>query len=150
MQIDTFADKRMKILYALSFMRGGMAQVWAANETHVVLANTSTFNTLEGLLTLIERTFGNPDKERTARAQLHTLRMTPGMTAEEYMANFEMISGRTGFNNATIEDTYVWGLPQSILLKVYSQTSLPSGMDNWKAVVHNLDCLQKGYAELKQ
>src|SRR5882724_4362129 len=23
-------------------------------------------------------------------------------------------------------------------------------MDNWKAIVHNLDCLQRGYAELKQ
>ena len=33
MQANTFADKRMKILYALSFMCGGMAQVWAANET---------------------------------------------------------------------------------------------------------------------
>jgi len=84
MQIDAFADERMKILYALSFMCRGMAQVWAANETSMVLANTLTFNTLEGLLASVERTFGDPDKERMARAQLHTLRMTPGMTAEEY------------------------------------------------------------------
>ena len=84
-----------------------MAQVWAANETSMVLANTSTFNTLEGLLALIERTFGDPDKERTACTQLHALRMTPGMTAEEYMANFEMISGRTSFNDAALEDTYI-------------------------------------------
>src|SRR5882724_4086407 len=107
MQIDTFTDERMKILYTLSFMHGGMAQVWAANETSTVLANTSTFNTLEGLLASIKRTFSDPDKERMARAQLHTLRMTPGMTAEEYTANFEMISGRMGFNDATLEDTYV-------------------------------------------
>jgi len=33
------------------------------------------------------------------------------MTAEEYTANFEMISGRTGFNDATLEDAYVRGLP---------------------------------------
>ena len=33
MQIDAFTDERMKILYVLSFMHGGMAQVWAANET---------------------------------------------------------------------------------------------------------------------
>jgi len=46
-------------------------------------------------------------RERTSCAQLHALRMTPGMTAEEYMANFEMISGRTGFNDATLEDAYV-------------------------------------------
>src|SRR5882724_8713404 len=135
MQIDACADKRMKILYALSFMHGGMAQVWAANETSMVLANMLTFNTLEGLLASVERTFGDPDKE---------------MTAEEYTANFEMISGRTGFNDASLEDAYVQGLPQSILLKVYSQTSLLSGMDNWKAVVCNLDHLQRGYAELKQ
>jgi len=50
MQIDAFANERMKILYALSFIHGGMAQIWAANETSTVLANTSTFNTLEGLL----------------------------------------------------------------------------------------------------
>jgi len=31
MQLDTFADERMKILYALSFMHGGIAQVWAEN-----------------------------------------------------------------------------------------------------------------------
>src|SRR5882724_8876260 len=68
MQIDAFANERMKILYMLSFMRRGMAQVWAANETSVVLANMSTFNTLEGLLASIEGTFGNPDKERMAHA----------------------------------------------------------------------------------
>src|SRR6266481_7446055 len=32
MQADTFADERMKFLYALCFMHGGMAQVWAANK----------------------------------------------------------------------------------------------------------------------
>src|SRR5882724_5427881 len=150
MQINAFANERMKILYALSFMSGGMAQVWAANETSATLANTSTFNTLEGLLMSIEKTFGDPDRERTACTQLHALKMMPGMTAEEYTANFEMLSRRTGFNKAALEDAYVQGLPQSILLKVYSQTSLPSGMDNWKAVVHNLDHLQRGYAKLKQ
>ena len=31
MQANTFADKRMKVLYALSFMCGGTAQVWLAN-----------------------------------------------------------------------------------------------------------------------
>ena len=37
MQANTFTDERMKILYALSFMRGGTAQVWAANETIAVI-----------------------------------------------------------------------------------------------------------------
>ena len=61
MQIEAFADERMKILYVLSFMCRGMAQVWAENETSVVLANMPTFDTLMALLAAIEKTFSNPD-----------------------------------------------------------------------------------------
>jgi len=64
MQIDTFVDERMKILYALSIMHRGMAQIWAANKTNAVLANRSTFNTLEELLAAIERTFRDPKCKR--------------------------------------------------------------------------------------
>ena len=135
MQLDAFADKRMKILYTLSFMHGGMAQVWAANKTSAILDNTSSFSTLAELLTSIERTFGNPDRERTACTQLHTLKMTLDMMAEQCMASF---------NEAALEDTYIHGLPQVILLKVYSQTSLPLGLASWKVLVCNLDWLQRG------
>ena len=56
-----FVDERMKILYTLSFMHGGIAQVWAGNETNVILSYTSTFTTLAKLLSSIERTFRDPD-----------------------------------------------------------------------------------------
>jgi len=73
----------------------------------------------------IERTFGDPDQERMAHTQLHALKMMMGMTANKYMAKFEMPSSEASLN----------------LFKVYSQTSLPSGLDNWKMVIHNLDHL---------
>jgi len=38
MQLDMFTDKRIKILYALSFMCGGIVQIWAENETNAVLS----------------------------------------------------------------------------------------------------------------
>ena len=131
-------------------MWGGMAQVWAANETNAILDNMSSFSTLAELLASIERTFSDPDRERTAHTQLHALKMTPGMMAEEYMASFEMLATWTGFNKAALEDTYIRGLPQVILLKVYSQTSLPLGLASWKSVVHNLDWLQRRFTDLKQ
>ena len=83
-------------------------------------------------------------------AQLHTLKMMTGMMADEYMAKLEMLTERTGFNEAALEDTFIWGLPQPILSKVYSQTSLPLGLNNWKTVVCNLDHLHRGFAKLKQ
>src|SRR5882724_8031578 len=150
MQLNTFVDERMKILYAFSFMHRGIAQVWAENETNAILSYTSMFATLAKLLSSIERTFGDPDQERTACAQLHTLKMTMGMTADEYTAKFKMLADRTGFNDAALEDAFIQGLPQSILFKVYLQTSLPSGLYNWKTIICNLDCLHWGFAELRQ
>src|SRR5467141_5030894 len=150
MQLDTFLDERMKILYALSFMRGGIVQVWAENETNAVLSHSSTFTTLAKLLAGITRTFGDPDRERMACTQLHALKMTMGMTADEYTARFEMLAGRTSFNEAALEDAFIQGLPQLILFKVYSQTLLLSGLDNWKTVICNLDCLHWVFSKLKQ
>ena len=63
MQLDMFEDERMKILYSISFMHGGIAQVWAENETNRVLFHMSMFSTLAELLASIERTFNDPDWE---------------------------------------------------------------------------------------
>jgi len=57
MQLDMFTDKRIKILYALSFMCGGIGQVWAENETNMILSHSSTFSTLAELLAGIKRNF---------------------------------------------------------------------------------------------
>ena len=143
MQADTFADERMKILYVLSFMHGGMAQVWAANETMAVITGTSQMQTLDIFLENVEKTFGDPDRAWTAHAQLHELKMTPGTTAEDYTARFEMLTGRTGFNDAALEDIYVRGLPNSILQKIFTQVTLPNSLAAWKTVVRNLDCLHR-------
>ena len=117
-------DERMKMLYALSlsFMHRGIAQVWAENKNNVVLSHMSTFSTLSELLAGVEGTLGDPDWERTACTQLHTLKMMMGMMANEYTAKFKILAGRTGHNKAALEDAFIQGLPQSILFKVDSQT----------------------------
>ena len=135
MQADTFADERMKVLYVLSFMCRDTAQVWAANETMAVITGTSQMQTLDVFLESVEKTFGDPDQAWTARAQLHELKMTPGTTAEDYMAQFEMLMGRTSFNDAALEDIYIWGLPNSILQKIFAQVTLPNSLAAWKTVV---------------
>ena len=86
MQADASADERMKILYVLSFMCGGTAQVWAANETMAVITRTLQMQTLDIFLESVEKTFRDPDQAWTAHTQLHELEMTPSTMAEDYMA----------------------------------------------------------------
>ena len=99
MQADTFVDERMKILYVLSFMHGGTAQVWAANETMAVITRTSQMQTLDSFLESVKKTFRDPDRAWMACPQLHELKMMPSTMAEDYMDRFEMLAGRTSFNN---------------------------------------------------
>ena len=123
MQADTFTDARMKVLYVLSFMHRGTAQVWAVNETMAVIMGTSQ---MQIFLESVEKTFGDPDRAQMARTQLHERKMTPGTMAEDYTARLEMLAGRTGFNDAALEDIYVRGLPNSILQKIFAQVTLPN------------------------
>ena len=48
--------------------------------------------------------FGDPNSDRTACTKLHNLRMTSGMSADEYMAQFEILAARTNFNDPALED----------------------------------------------
>ena len=54
----------------------------------------------------VEDTFGYPDYSRTACTKLHDLRMSLGMSADEYKAQFEILTGRTNFNEVALEDAY--------------------------------------------
>ena len=98
----------------------------------------------------VEKAFADLDRAHMAHAQLHKLKMTPGNTAEDYMAQFEMLAGRTGFNDAVLEDIYVWGLSNSILQNIFAQVTLPKGLEAWKMVIQKSDCLHQSLMELKQ
>ena len=103
-QPESFPDERIKILYALSFMTDGSAHVWAHNETEAVISGTSSIRSFEEFSRHVEEAFGGPYRTQTAHTKLHDLKMTSEMLADEYTACFEILAGRTGFNDAALED----------------------------------------------
>ena len=127
-QPGSFPDARMKMLYALSFMSGGYVHIWAQSETDAVIKGTSSFKTFEDFTKKVEEMFGNPDSARTACTKLHNLRMTSGMSAGEYMTQFEVLTARTSFNDPALEDAYSCGLTVMILDKIHAQPSLPKDL----------------------
>ena len=71
-----FPDERMKLLYALSLMSGGSAQIWAQNETEEIIMGTSSISTFSEFAKRVEATFRDPHYASTAQTKLHNLRMT--------------------------------------------------------------------------
>ena len=98
----------------------------------VVINRESTIQTFEDFARHVEDAFGDPDHARTTHTKLHSLRMTPGMSADDYTAQFKRLAGRTGFNDAALEDAYSCGLPMIILDEIHAQPSLPTTLRAWK------------------
>ena len=74
------------MLYALSFMTRGTAEVWAHNQTQAIIDGTSSIPTFEAFIKQVENAFGDPDHTRIARTKLHDLKMSLSMSANEYTA----------------------------------------------------------------
>ena len=94
------------MLYALSFMTRGTAKVWAHNQTQATIDGTSSIPTFEAFIKQVENAFEDPDRSRTAYTKLHDLKMSSSISADEYTAQFEILAGRTNFNDAALEDAY--------------------------------------------
>ena len=58
--------------------------------------------------------------------------MSLSMSADEYTAQFEILVGRTNFNDAALEDAYSQGLSTAILDKIHAQPTLPADLKAWK------------------
>ena len=74
------------MLYALSFMTRGTAEVWAHNQTQAIIDDTSLILTFKVFIKQVEDAFGDPDHSRTACTKLHDLKMSSSMSADEYIA----------------------------------------------------------------
>jgi Zinc knuckle len=149
-QPECFPDERTKLLYALSFMTGGSAQIWAHNQTEAIISGTSYISSLDEFIDQVEEIFGDPDRATTARTKLHNLRMSPGMSADEYTAQFDILAARTGFNDAALEDAYSRGLPAAILDKIHAQPSLPYNLRAWKETACQIDRNHRRLLEMKR
>src|SRR3979490_1618291 len=96
LQPESFLDEKTKILYALSFMSGGSAAIWANNPTQAIIYGPSLITTFDEFTRQVEDAFGDPYHARTANTKLHDLRMTSNMSTDEYTAQFEILAGSMG------------------------------------------------------
>jgi hypothetical protein len=146
-QPNSFPNDQTKILYALSWMQGGSAGDWAANHTRSILEQgVQPFQDWAAFRTRFESAFGDSDRQAQSRQRLRDIKMTRGMTAEEYTAAFEAIAGRTGFNEDALMDAYEHGLQRGIVEKIHLDT-LPTTLAEWKNKALRIDKLWRRFQE---
>ena len=87
-------------------MTRGTTEVWEHNQMQAIIDDTSSIPTFEVFIKQVEDVFGDLDCSRTAHTKLCNLRMSLDMLTDAYIAQFEILAGRTNFNEAALEDAY--------------------------------------------
>ena len=147
-------DEPRKILWALSYLRGGTAGTWSSNHTETILDPTrvNPFLTFDDFLKAFETAFSDHDRTVAAQRDMLKLKMGRNDTVESYTTAFEALAAHTGYNDAAHIEKYRNGLPYTIVEKIYSNPDgiLPSDLEAWKRKARQLDYLWHTYRDVRQ
>src|SRR5205823_4732541 len=134
---DNFVTSEDKILFILSYMKGGLAGQWAENEYEKIMEDgyiAASFSEFERRL---QETFSDPNKERNTQHQLSTTHQGFNEMAEEFFQKFKLncqaTSYSTGYNSYLIE-LLERNLKYDIVKMIYMQ-DLPEDYEGWKRKV---------------
>src|SRR3954467_13043013 len=104
---DSFVLDEEKVLFVLSYMKGGLASQWAENEYEKIMEDgyvASSFGEFEARL---QGTFSDPNKEKNAQHQLSTTCQGFNEMVEEFFQKFKLNHQAarylTGHNSYIIE-----------------------------------------------
>jgi hypothetical protein len=127
-----------KIIFALSYMKGGTAGPWAAEVLRQCQASGPTYQNWEAFLKDFQAAFGDPDPASTARFKMDQLKQG-NHSVEEYVASFKELTFKTQYNDAALVEKFEKGLHSALVDKIYSLAEMPSNLTEWIAWATKLD-----------
>jgi len=140
-----------KIVFTLSYMKGGLAGPWADAYTDRAL-HSDDWGTWEEFMTSLHSTFGDHDEEKTAQHRLDALRQGR-KPAEEFFLEFDQLAQRAKYS--VNHDSYLISLLEKALHpglvdRIYAVEPLPVTYLGWKRKAIALDQLWRRREERKR
>lgn len=136
-----FDTDTKKIAFVLSFCKEGTAAAFAENALNEAITKNATkpdFGTWADFEKKFTNWFVSADVRGDAQSELSRLRMTG--TAEEYVAQFQILAERAGLKEyEALKLMFLKGLHQPLLDKLYAQADLPTKIEDWYEKTIRLD-----------
>ena len=144
-----FNTKEKQICFALSFMKGGLPEKFAANFIDQVIdqarAGIYDWGTLAAFNTLFDEAFKDKNKKSNAENQIALLKQG-SKTAEEFFQEFDQLAFVAGYNDGHHGDILIKlikdAIHNSIIDSIYNAGTLPTTYADWKVRITNIDNLQ--------
>jgi Retrotransposon gag protein/Zinc knuckle len=132
-----FTTDDSRILFALSYMKGGTAGPWADRILEQLEAGDS-LGDWEGFREHFKEAFADPTPQITARHKMDKIRQGQ-RPVEEYVAEFRTLVPRTGFNDAAHVEKFEKGLNSGLVDKIYALPEMPTKLSEWYIWSQKLD-----------
>jgi hypothetical protein len=123
-------DDSEKIVFALSYMKGGTAGPWAKLKVKQLSSAEEIVWSWDDFVQEFQSTFGDPDPAGTARFKLDQLKQG-NHTVDEYVSNFRELKDETGYNDAALVEKFEKGLNPGIVDKIYGLSEMPTTLNSW-------------------
>ena len=132
-------EERSRISWVLSYVQGGVAEVWKDNVLDEITKGTSAVNTVEELFTKIRQEFGEFDEESRKVDELRVLEQG-GKTVDEYIQEFKRAVRGSGYKGRALVEEFKRGLSGTIRRRLAEAEMPPTTIVQWQERVVQLDC----------
>jgi hypothetical protein len=127
---EIYNTKEKKVLFALSFMNGGVAGSWKQRKTAAYL-KAGNFGTFDKFKQAVQTVFTPIDDEGVAKTELRTLRQGD-KRIEGYIVQFTIIAAHTGLTkDSALIEYFIDGLHLKLMEHVYTMEKPPSTLEGW-------------------
>jgi len=119
-----------KILWVLTYVQGGVAEVWKENVLEERKQGILVVKTVEELFTKMREEFGEFDKESRKVDELRLLEQR-GWTCDEYVQIFKKTSRESGYEGQPLIEEFKRGLNGNIKRRLAEAELSPVIIDEW-------------------
>ena len=130
---------RSKISWVLSYVQGGVAEIWKDNVLDEISKGTSTVTTEKELFTKIQQEFGEFDEESRKVDELRVLEQG-GRTVDKYVQEFKRAARGSRYEGRALVEEFKRGLSGAIKRRLAEAKTPPTTIVQWQERAVQLDC----------
>jgi len=123
-------DKKGKINWVLSYVHGGVVEVWKDNVLEKIEKGTLEVSTMEELFEKMKEEFGEFDEESRKVDELRLLALWTKM-CDKYVQEFKRMAQGSGYEGRVLVEEFKRGLNGTIKRKLAEAESPPSTISEW-------------------
>jgi len=131
-----------QVAWVLSYVQGGVAEVWKDNLLDELAKGESEVETAEQLFAKIRDDFGETSEEERKIEQLRTIEQG-GRTCDEYVQEFKKVARGSGYEGRPLIEEFKRGLNGAIRRKLAEAEEPPTTIGEWQERAVRLDRNQR-------